>query len=168
MECEPYPRETRLARETRISRGVHVPQMKERRISPGGGMVDTYAWGAYAERCVGSSPILGTNRKKHNPNRKTGIIFLRKILNKDLNGRLLPTKWQKESQQLGSRPSADRRTKWGGKSHLGHQEKWKRLDRRSGLLFFMWTKISETWTHKVWVQRTQWASPSWAPIDLGR
>ncbi len=27
-------------------------------------MVDTYAWGAYAERCVGSSPILGTKKNE--------------------------------------------------------------------------------------------------------
>ena len=44
------------------------------KFCPGGGMVDTYAWGAYAFGCVGSSPILGTRRNNY-PFRKRGIFL---------------------------------------------------------------------------------------------
>lgn len=47
----------------RHTRGVHVPYRSgmRRKLSPGGGMVDTYVSDAYAARHEGSSPFLGTN-----------------------------------------------------------------------------------------------------------
>ena len=38
-------------------------------------MVDMYAWGAYAERCKGSSPFLGTIWNKKLSFERMGVIF---------------------------------------------------------------------------------------------
>lgn len=53
-------------------------------ICPGGGMVDTYVWGAYAFGCGGSSPPLGTMYKKYSVIRNRVFYWFTYVSNSPL------------------------------------------------------------------------------------
>ena len=53
-------------------------------------MVDMYAWGAYAERCKGSSPFLGTIIRKTSYRESDRIFYWKKFRQLGLESELIP------------------------------------------------------------------------------